>query len=470
MTSHRAIVYVRLSNLTETSLSPERQEEACRAYATAKGWPVVEVVQDLDISGSDRGKRLERPGLERIRELWQPGDVVVFAKLDRLARNVIDFRTFADEAEAAGAALASVAESLDLTTPGGRFVATILAAFAEMESATTAERVKASIKTVRRARRFPGGRVPYGYRTAKNPDGPGRVLEPDPVTSAVVREMADRVLAGESAYAISQDLNKRGIKTGLGKQWSVSTVRSVLVGDTIVGRVVMDGDVLRDANGMPETVWTPLVTDAESARLRALMLPKKDTPKRRGRQPTRRLAAGLLVCGSCGAAMRVRSKGRGKPPQYQCPKRSDGGLCPQGTSIKAETVDQVLADEFLAAVGRMDATVLVQVTVDNAEVAAVRQELEDTAQAMLAPGADRLGLVERMDALERHLKSLTGLPGQPEYTHEPTGRTVAGEWEDADLATRRGWVTSAVDSVVIHPPGRPEGRITINWGESDTQG
>ena len=102
----RAIVYVRLSVFrgeTDTSVSPEEQERRCRAYAESKGWQVVDVIRDLDVSASDKGLRLDRPGLLEVRDRLDDVDVVIFAKLDRLARNVVDFRAFADEAAEHGA-------------------------------------------------------------------------------------------------------------------------------------------------------------------------------------------------------------------------------------------------------------------------------------------------------------------------------------------------------------------------------
>src|SRR4051812_6141994 len=108
-----AIIYVRLSVFRgedDPTTSPKRQEQICRDYCAAKGWNVLDVISDLDVSGSDKGLRLDRPGLAEIRTRWAETDIVIFSKLDRMARNVVDFRTFADEAEKNGAALVSVNE------------------------------------------------------------------------------------------------------------------------------------------------------------------------------------------------------------------------------------------------------------------------------------------------------------------------------------------------------------------------
>ncbi|WP_409471274.1 recombinase family protein [Streptomyces sp. HC307] len=51
----RAAIYVRLSRETEESTSPERQRAACEALCTARGWQVIAVEEDIDVSGYSRG-------------------------------------------------------------------------------------------------------------------------------------------------------------------------------------------------------------------------------------------------------------------------------------------------------------------------------------------------------------------------------------------------------------------------------
>lgn len=48
----RAVVYVRISELTDATTSPERQREDCQAYAARTGLTVVADFEDLDLSGT----------------------------------------------------------------------------------------------------------------------------------------------------------------------------------------------------------------------------------------------------------------------------------------------------------------------------------------------------------------------------------------------------------------------------------
>uniref|UniRef100_UPI00403FD7B2 recombinase family protein n=1 Tax=Streptomyces sp. TG1A-60 TaxID=3129111 RepID=UPI00403FD7B2 len=56
----RAAVYVRLSRETDETTSPERQRAVCEALCEARGWGVIAVEEDIDISGFSRGHRPAR--------------------------------------------------------------------------------------------------------------------------------------------------------------------------------------------------------------------------------------------------------------------------------------------------------------------------------------------------------------------------------------------------------------------------
>ncbi|WP_234542476.1 recombinase family protein [Streptomyces shenzhenensis] len=149
----RAAIYVRLSRETDETTSPERQRAACEALCEARGWEVIVVEEDIDVSGFSRG--LDRPGLQRILTRLAELDVIVFFKIDRLARSTVDFAEIMRLAEHQSVALASATEPLDLTSSMGRAMAKVIAVFAELESDTTLYWIKAA--RLRRAARWRPG-------------------------------------------------------------------------------------------------------------------------------------------------------------------------------------------------------------------------------------------------------------------------------------------------------------------------
>lgn len=81
-----------------------------------------------------------RPQLEALIAKLQPGDVLVFYKLDRVARSLRDLLGIIEQVEAAGACIRSLTEPLDTTTPMGSFVLQILGAVAQLERSIIRQR------------------------------------------------------------------------------------------------------------------------------------------------------------------------------------------------------------------------------------------------------------------------------------------------------------------------------------------
>ena len=65
------------------------------------------------------GTKRTRPELDRMLDQLRPGDVVLVAKYDRLARSLVDLLEIVAQIETAQAGFKSVAEDIDTTTPAG---------------------------------------------------------------------------------------------------------------------------------------------------------------------------------------------------------------------------------------------------------------------------------------------------------------------------------------------------------------
>jgi site-specific DNA recombinase len=265
----RAAIYVRLSRDTDESTSPERQRAACESLCEARGWTVVAVAEDIDVSGFSRG--LERPGLQQILAQLADLDLVVFFKIDRLARSTVDFAEIMRIAETQSVALASAQEPLDLTSSMGRAMARVIAVFAELEADTIGSRVSNAREHLRREGRWTGGRVPYGYRVVPNPHGAGRVLEVNPDEANTIHEIVDRVLAKESLMKVATDLTKSGVpspghssrppngKLSDSKQWYTTTLRNLLMNPQLLGQVIEDGKPILRTDGLPLVNRPPIL-------------------------------------------------------------------------------------------------------------------------------------------------------------------------------------------------------------------
>ena len=103
------------------------------------------------------GAQAERPGLNKAIEMLRDGDTLVVWKLDRLGRSVKSLVDLVGELAQQGVHFNSLTDSIDTTTPSGRFFFHVMASLAEMERELTVERTRAGLEAARQLGRK-GGR------------------------------------------------------------------------------------------------------------------------------------------------------------------------------------------------------------------------------------------------------------------------------------------------------------------------
>ncbi|SRR5579871_1724626 len=146
MKAERVAFYARVSTLA--GQSPEMQLVELREYAGRRGWERIEEYVDHGVSGAKES----RPALNRLMvdAKQRKFDVVAVWKLDRFGRSVAHVVVALAELEALGITFVSLKDNLDLSTPSGRFMFQIVAAFAELERAMIQERVRAGLQNAKR--------------------------------------------------------------------------------------------------------------------------------------------------------------------------------------------------------------------------------------------------------------------------------------------------------------------------------
>lgn len=105
------------------------------------------------------GSKAERVGLEQARAMLRQGDTLVVWKLDRLGRNLTQLVTLVEALRTEGIEFRSLTDSIDTSTPSGRFFFNVVASFAQMERELIIERTRAGLEAAR-ARGRKGGRKP----------------------------------------------------------------------------------------------------------------------------------------------------------------------------------------------------------------------------------------------------------------------------------------------------------------------
>jgi DNA invertase Pin-like site-specific DNA recombinase len=337
--ARRCVLYARLSVTKEESVSIERQLHSCRRYAEARGWEVVGEFVDDGVSAT-ANRPEERSGWAALLAM-DDFDAVVIWKVDRLARRVLDF-LHADEAlQLRGAGLVAVEDPIDMTSPQGRAFAVMLAVFGEMEAEAIRARVGAARAQLLQAGRFVGGGIPYGYRSAPNPAGPGRVLVKDPDQIGWLEQVVGMALSGSTVNAITRWLTDHGAPVPGGRRtngrvavaaWNRQTVDQLLRNPILAGmtpynpgrgrsgRCVDPFAVVRDEDGIPLVNESLAVITLQEFTSVQQMLESRDSPqarKRSEREATSPLLSRVARCDDCDVYM-CRGTNQGRPVLY-CP-------------------------------------------------------------------------------------------------------------------------------------------------------
>ena len=224
----KVILYARVSTEEQarSGYSLAQQIEALREYAAREGYEILEEVADPGQSGAS----LERPGMDRVRDLVQGGGVsVVLAQdRDRFAREPAYHYFLRREFGECATKLRALNDRGD-ESPEGELTDGILDQLAKYERLKIAERSKRGIiRKAREGKIVGGGRPNYGF--AFNESRDGYVIDGSKIT--VIREIFESLGAGETPYSIVKRFEAKGIPSPGGrKQWNVVVLRRIAFND-----------------------------------------------------------------------------------------------------------------------------------------------------------------------------------------------------------------------------------------------
>ena len=485
----RAALYARISlDRTGEEVGVTRQLHDLRELAKARDYEVVAEAVDNDVSAS---KGLHRPGYQQVWDLvrdgaidhvlvWHPSRFVRSRKeraevIETFGRHHVDI-------------VAVKGQSLDLRSAYGRGVADLMTAFDTLEGEVKAERVSAAIADLAR-RGKAWGICPFGWNRV-NGEQVENTHEAD-----VVRELVDRLLAGESLNELQRDMNARGEpspgfsqwmklteatreqrlakgRKAPAREWAKSTVRTLVQRDVNVG--------VRSSDGGIETAgdWPSIVERAKHDRVVAMLR----SPERRhhtGPRPGARkhlLTNGIGKCGVCGDVLRVarRNGRRDQVLIYTCngPKGCTGRM--------QEPVDKLVGKLVVARMAQPDALDWLMGDDEEAHQWAqkcgeLQKQLDDAADSY-ADGKLNVRILERITARltpeleDAQRKRDAAIRSVDIAALRPlAGPKAAAHWETLSVSAQRAVLEALKLEVVIlprvkHGPGFEPESIQVTWG------
>ena len=225
-------IYARKSVYRDNSDSVQVQIKSCKDYAKIvySGAEVDYIIYDQDEGFS--GKNTNRPAFQRLISDVKSNrlDVVMVYKLDRISRSVKDFSDTYELLQAHNVAFLSVKETFDTSTPIGRTVMYILAAFAQLERENTSERVADSMMALGASGKWTGGTLPTGMTSIRKiiGDKEHSFLIVDNERIGVVKTVYELYLSGKSITGIERYFRDNGIRTENGKFFGSTKLYNIL--------------------------------------------------------------------------------------------------------------------------------------------------------------------------------------------------------------------------------------------------
>jgi DNA invertase Pin-like site-specific DNA recombinase len=485
-TALRAVLYGRVSKKGKGSRqrSVGDQQSGNREACAENAWQVVAEYAD-DFRSASRFATKPREEWTRVVEELETGqaDVLVMWESSRGDRELEMWARFLNTCRRVGALIHVTSHGRTYDVRVARDWRTLAEDGVDnaYESEKTHERI---VRTVARtaAAGLPHGRILYGYRrehdrrtgamvrqvvddtprVAVSPACPGGLHTIEWYTRAgVIREIAERVLAGRSLYWIAGDLNTRGIPTPRSAPtgWATRSVKVQITNPGYIGRRVHRGEDIGPA------AWPALLDEDDFYACVARLTNPSRLTNRDG--SVKHLLTGLAVCGECKEPMKI-GKNRGVL-SYSCWRRAPRVGPAFHTARRALRLDTFIEEVVWARLAQpdtVDVWAIGQTETGSAairEASALRERLasfyaEAEAGRLSAPGLARIesGLLPQIERLEARARSA--------QIHRPTVlddlivhsdvELVAAVWRDLHISQRREVLRFLIERVEVMKVGR----------------
>lgn len=413
-----AVIYARYSSHAQRDVSIEQQIKACRLFADHGGINIVDIYEDRALTGTSD----KRPAFQKMIKDSKHADwsYVIVYTLDRFARDRYDSAVYKRQLKNNNVKVLSAMENIT-DDPTGILLESLLEGLAEYYSKELSRKVSRGMDD-NASKCLVNGSLPLGY--TRGPDGRYQIVEHE---AEVVREIFQRVKAGDSLFEIKDDLNARGIKTKFGNSFKKSSFGLLLTNERYTGMYIYRD--VRVPGGIPAIISKELFDEVQAIlyqKPNCRKDPTNSTPQKRRRQGGTYLLTGKLFCGTCKSPMiGVSGKSQGAEPYYYytCKgRRADHSSCDKKNVRRdwvefyvAQALKETMLTENVIPI-LADAAIAYQEThSENHNIAALEDQLADVNRSLknlmaaLEAGIFTATTQARMQELEAQQRDLSRL-------------------------------------------------------------
>ena len=234
-----AVAYARVSTDEQAKHgSTKNQLAQLREYCALKGWKLVAEIEEP----GQTGKTLDRPGIRKIEALAPSIDYIVATTIDRFHRKKFEWELFKREVlDPNSVEIKTIIGVRDTGDPSTWLADEMEQTFGEHYSRLTSWKTVQGMRRQAERGHLVSGRIPYG--TMKGSEKGVPVKNPDEWPH--LEWMFEASAAGHSFGEICRELNRRGIRTREGGEWTTSTIPCVIRNHFYLGEIHLKGEVFQ---------------------------------------------------------------------------------------------------------------------------------------------------------------------------------------------------------------------------------
>ena len=322
-----ALLYTRVSKEDQVKfgMSLDAQLESLKQYCSENNLKIRNIYSDEGISG---GSITKRKAFQNMIEEAKPGDIILFTKLDRFSRNLLDANIVVKELTKKDVSIKAINEDdIDTSTADGKFIFNLKLSLAQREREKVSERINDVFEYKIKQGEIVSGKIPYGYMKE------GKHLVLDPVKSVWIREMFEHYLKYQSGIATCKWWNAQHPDEHMG-YYTFKTCR--------ISNPIYCG---KHPSGLNDSFCEPVISVEQFDQIQEIL--KKNIKSIRTNHIY--LFTGLVTCTNCNRKMAgyYRNYKGTKYNYYRCYKYSQEHTCTNKHSISERKIEEFVLQDMV---------------------------------------------------------------------------------------------------------------------------
>lgn len=337
-------VYARVSHEEQKKFgfSIGNQLDKLRIYAEENNLLIIDEYIDEGYSAATT----KRPELQRMLNEVQRNEIIIFTRLDRFSRNVLDANEMVKMFNQKNISIRAIEEDdIDTSTADGMFMFNLKVSLAQRELAKGSERINTVFDYKVKKGQPLTGNMPYGYTIEEDQHGNKKVVK-DKEVQHIVEDMFNHFL---KYHSIRKTMNYINAKYGLNRKYA--GMNKIFRNEMFCGRFRGNTDYCE-----------PYITPDTFDKIRKII---KNNIRVRKTQHIY-LFTGLIRCHTCGGTMVGCCKIKPKHSYYyyRCNKRSQSCACSNSGYISEvmiesyllQNIERLIEEYMISATIKLDKT------------------------------------------------------------------------------------------------------------------